>query len=1011
MYSTQRNGGRWARAGGVGHRAAAARLLAAAAAAGLAAAGPSVRAATYVFDPGGQTPPTTASDGSGNFDATTADFFNTASGALGTFGNTSGDTAVFGSGGTAGTVTVGAVTVGTIDFNQVSGSYLLTGGTINLGSTSPVVAGTITTLAGVTPTIASTINGVNAVFNAPGTLTLTGANTFNNATGSNIAASVATGTVVMGGGVTETFNGELAVGSGTSPAGTAGSPNVATLTINSGTTASSNNNVGLGNTDNNGSSGAYQSLNLNVNGTLKTTGLFFTAYQTAQNTTATINVNSGGNVTAGTFGFGQSAGTTTVVNVASSASLTTTSTGTGSYLGEAAGTNVTLTNNGTVTTNFSIYTNQNGGTNTGAATITNNGTLAVTNGAGGFFNLRLGGNTTINNSGTLTAAGLFFGNAGGAFGTEAVNLTGGTMTLSARSDLNSDAGTGSTGTVNVNISGGVFSDPFYPYLTVLAGQTTTVLQTGGAFNNSSTSGTDGVFFNNGLATYNLAGGILRTNNVGTSGTPTAGSTFIFNGGTLQAQITSTLNQANAFFSPPAAAIGPGGGTIDTQAFNESSVTPIGTLVAGSADGGLTKLGSGTLTMTAANTYTGRTTVNAGALNLSTGGSAGAIIGPLTINAGATVNAVALDAIGYTTGTAVPTLTVNAGGTFNLAADSTNNAANIGNQGFVTNLVLAGGSVTGVDAAGNASGGRFNFSPGFGLTTLASGTTANVSAGIQIRGGATLPITVATGTTPSGVDLLISGSIDDFGQNGAVNKLGPGTLTLTNNAVGSTYTGGTTISAGRVFVNTVAGVAGLGTGAVGIATGATLGGTGNTGSGTVVVAGTITGGPNGTTPGTLTTTAQVWNASGGYLAKVGDTTGSNNDRLVLSGLTIAPGFTVTLAPTTGTTPTFTASSPTRTTNGSQPAGSFIVLATDNESASPFASASTLATLTLVNNGVRPAKAGDSIVLTSEPDGTGTDLILEDVVTAAPEPTSLLLAGGAVVPLALGRRRLRSAAAAV
>jgi fibronectin-binding autotransporter adhesin len=595
--------------GGIRRRAATAQLLAAAA---TAIAVPAARATVYVFDPGAS--PTSGTDGNGVWDTgATQDWFNTSSVSLSGWSNSTTDTAVFGSGGTAGTVTVsGTVNVGAIDFNQVSGSYLLTGGSLNLGSASPVVSGTITTVAGVTPTIATTINGVNAVFNAPGTLTLTGANTFANATGSNIAASVATGTVVMGGGVTETFNGELAVGSGTSPAGSAGSPNVATLTINSGTTASANNNVGLGNLDNNGSATAYQSLFMNVNGTLKSTGLFFTEYQTAQNTTATININSGGNVSAGTFGFGQSAGTSTLITVASGGNLVTTSTGGGDYLGEAAGTNVTLTNNGTVTTNYSVYTNQNGGTSTGVATIVNNGTLAILNG----YNFRFGGNTTLTNSGTLTVSGgLFFGNAGGTY-TEALNVTGGTMTLAARSDLNSDAA--GTGTVSVNISGGTFTDPYYPYLTNGAGQTTTVTQTGGTFNNPSTSTTDGVFFNTGLATYNLAGGTLKTNNVGSSGTPTAGSKFIFNGGTLQAQINSTLG--GGFFSPPAAVIGAGGGTIDTQAFNVSAVTPLATGVTGGLDGGLTKLGSGRLSMTGTNTYTGPTNIGGGTLALTGTGS-------------------------------------------------------------------------------------------------------------------------------------------------------------------------------------------------------------------------------------------------------------------------------------------------------------------------------------------------------------------------------------------------------
>ena len=724
------------------HRAAAARLLAASAAA-VVAASHGARGAVYVFDPGGQAPPTAASDGSGNWDPSTTDFYNVSSGLIGAYGNTSGDTAVFGSGGTAGTVTVGAVTVGTIDFNQVSGNYLLTGGTINLGSASPAVSGTITTVAGVAPTIASTINGVNAVFNAPGTLTLTGANTFTNATGSNIAASVATGTVVMGGGVTETFNGELAVGSGTSPAGTAGSPNVATLTINSGTTVSCNNNLGLGNTDNNGSTTASQSLFLNVNGTVKNVNLLFTEYQTAQNTTATININGGGSVSAGTFGFGQSAGTTTVVNVASGASLTTTSTATGDYLGEAAGTNVTLTNNGTVTTSFSVYTNQNGGTNTGVATITNNGTLAVTNGAGGFFNLRLGGNTTINNSGTLTAAGLFFGNAGGAFGTETLNVTGGSMTLSGQSNLNSTVG-GATGTVNVNITGGTFTDPTYALLTGGAGQITMVTQTGGTFNELPGSTTDGLFFNTGLATYNLAGGIFKTGAVTRQGTPTAGSLFLFNGGTLQGQNNTTVG--NGFFSPPAAQIGAGGGTIDTQAFNLAANTALASNLSSGMDGGFTKLGSGMLSMTAANTYTGPTNISGGTLALT---GAGSVNGSSVINVNAT--GARLLQLSSVTSTSAVTLTKGSiDGTGILGAVTVGN----GTGGIVAN----GNGSSGTLSTGNLS---FLGAANANLFVSSANLAANNVAPVNVLG--TLSSTAAGKVTLNFTSVVTPGSTYDLFQ--------------------------------------------------------------------------------------------------------------------------------------------------------------------------------------------------------------------------------------------------------
>ena len=52
-------------------------------------------------------------------------------------------------------------------------------------------------------------------------------------------------------------------------------------------------------------------------------------------------------------------------------------------------------------------------------------------------------------------------------------------------------------------------------------------------------------------------------------------------------------------------------------------------------------------------------------------------------------------------------------------------------------------------------------------------------------------------------------------------------------------------------------------------------------------------------------------------------------------------------------------------------------------------------------------GDALTLSSVADGTGYDLLLNDVTASAPEPTGLLLAGLTAAPLAFGRRRRRPA----
>ena len=53
--------------------------------------------------------------------------------------------------------------------------------------------------------------------------------------------------------------------------------------------------------------------------------------------------------------------------------------------------------------------------------------------------------------------------------------------------------------------------------------------------------------------------------------------------------------------------------------------------------------------TALNTYSGGTIVNGGTLALDNGGTAGVIVGNLTINPGGTVNLTAVNALGYSGG--------------------------------------------------------------------------------------------------------------------------------------------------------------------------------------------------------------------------------------------------------------------------------------------------------------------------------------------------------------------------
>jgi autotransporter-associated beta strand protein len=201
----------------------------------------------------------------------------------------------------------------------------------------------------------------------------------------------------------------------------------------------------------------------------------------------------------------------------------------------------------------------------------------------------------------------------------------------------------------------------------------------------------------------------------------------FNGGTLQYASGNTAD-----ISPLATIFASGGATIDTQGNNVSFFLGVGS---GGA-GGLTKVGSGSLTLGGANTYHGTTLISAGSIALATG----ATLPNSSINVagGAIFNATALTSFALASGqTLSGTGTVDGeistgSGTISPAGTGVYGTLNFGND-----LTISGGnlamdvSLTNSDML--AITGNLTFSGGT-LQLNVSGTLTNGSYKLMTFGG-------------------------------------------------------------------------------------------------------------------------------------------------------------------------------------------------------------------------------------------------------------------------------------
>jgi len=193
----------------------------------------------------------------------------------------------------------------------------------------------------------------------------------------------------------------------------------------------------------------------------------------------------------------------------------------------------------------------------------------------------------------------------------------------------------------------------------------------------------------------------------------------------------------------------------TAGGNNSNTTFSGIIQNGTGTAvGLTKTGSGILTLSGVNTYSGATTISAGTLKLGNNAALGTSAGGVSITSGAVLD---LNGINYATAEA---LTVNGTG--------------ISSGGAVINSSATGATYAGLLTLGSAS----SIMGGTGTIAISNaGTITGSGFGFTLGGaqGGTLASTLGTGT-------------------GTLTKIDTGTWTLSG---ASTFTGGLTINSGTI----------------------------------------------------------------------------------------------------------------------------------------------------------------------------------------------------------------------